>query len=57
MGLMQINAGCSQAAPDRLLGVHQSADLMDIQKNANVAYDIYSDSGNFMAWNFSEQSA
>ena len=54
-GLMQINI---KAHRDRIASLgYSSADMMDIQKNANTAYDIYSDSGkSFMAWNFSEQS-
>jgi len=54
-GLMQINI---KAHRDRIASLgYSSADMMNIQKNANTAYDIYSDSGkSFMAWNFSEKS-
>ena len=53
-GLMQINI---KAHRDRIAAMgYTGADMMDIQKNANVAHKIYADSGNFMAWNFSEQS-
>ena len=56
MGLMQVNVKAHRARIQSLGYSPTAADMLDIQKNANVAYDIYRDSGNYMAWNFSEQS-
>ena len=52
-GLMQIN---NKAHASRIakLGV---TDLLDAGQNAQVAYDIFNSSGNYLAWNFSETSA
>jgi len=54
-GLMQIN-NHAWASLLNSMG-YSSGDLLDIQKNANVAHRIYADSGNsYDAWNFSNHS-
>ena len=52
-GLMQIN-NKAHASRINKLGVNN---LLDPVQSGRVAYDIFTSSGNYLAWNFSETSA